>query len=197
MATLARVRTIFTGVAGTPWYSNQYFNATGAGIPIQPMVDAVNDFWTALRASIQSAVTWQVQGEVALIEDTTGNLVGLENVTGLGNTGSAADDALPWQTQLLIRLNTSNFIHSRRLRGHIYVPALGEGNNTAGVPSSALRAAADAAAEALIADVEAPLVVYSRKFAGTPNNPARVGSFASVDSAEVATKWSVLRSRRD
>jgi hypothetical protein len=200
MAKLARVRTIFTGVAGTPWYSNLYFHNDDATDTSTGCVAAVNAFWLAMRASIQSSVTWVVSGEVAQIESTTGTLVGISNVTALGNTGSAADDALPWQTQALIRLNTDTFINGRRLRGKIFFPGLGEGNNTLGVPSSALRGALDTATEALIADSASGLVVWSRPFvppADRPDLVARQGSFAFAQSADVSTKWSVLRSRRD
>lgn len=194
---LRRVRTVFTGVAGTPWYNNMYFNDSIAGDVSNGSVIAVNNFWTAIRGALSDNVSWVVQGEVPRIDEATGDLIGISNVTPLGNTGSAADDELPFQTQALIRLNTSAFIHSRRLRGRIFVPALGESNNVGGLPTSTLRASLDAAAEALIADAAAPLVVWSRPFAGTPENPPRIGSFSSVDSSDVSVKWAVLRSRRD
>jgi hypothetical protein len=51
--------------------------------------------------------------------------------------------------------------------------------------------------EVMIADPNAPLVVYSRPFAGTEKNPARLGSFGNVESADVSPRWAVMRSRRD
>ena len=54
MATLARVRTIFTGPAGSPWYSNLYFDAaTGTA---QNAADAAAPFWGAVDNLKKSTV---------------------------------------------------------------------------------------------------------------------------------------------
>jgi hypothetical protein len=200
MAKLARVRTVFAGVAGTPWYSNQYFHNDDAVDTSTACVAAVNAFWTAIRGALSDNVTWVVQGEVSQIESTNGQLIGITNVTALGNTGSSLDEELPFQTQALVRLNTNLFVNGRRVRGKIFVPALGEANNAGGLPTAALRTSLDAAAEALIADPGSGLVVWSRPFTPVPpaTTPApRQGSFAFAQSADVSVKWSVLRSRRD
>jgi len=88
-------------------------------------VNAVHTFWFTMKGAIQTGVTWTVQGEVAQIENTTGELVGIINVPSLTNVGTAADEALPWATQALVQLNTNDFVHSRRVRGRIFVPAMG------------------------------------------------------------------------
>jgi hypothetical protein len=188
---------LFSGVPGTPWYSNQYFNNSIAGDNSAAAVAAVNNFWTAMRGAISDNVSWTVQGDVAQIDEASGDLVGVQNVTSLTNTGASIDEELPFHTQALVTLNTNRFIHSRRLRGRVFIPGLGEANNFAGLPSSTLRAALDAAMEVMIADPNAPLVVYSRPFAGTEKNPARLGSFGNVESADVSPRWAVMRSRRD
>lgn len=197
MPPISRVRTVFTGVAGTPWYSNLYFSSPGGSASVTAAVNAVHTFWFTMKGAIQTGVTWTVQGEVAQIENTTGELVGIINVPSLTNVGTAADEALPWATQALVQLNTNDFVHSRRVRGRIFVPAMGEANNTGGVPSSGLRSSLDGAAEALIADAGCILEVWSRPYAGSEGNPARQGSSHVVQSADVSPKWSVLRSRRD
>lgn len=197
MTVMSRVRTVWTGVAGTPWYTNCYFSSPGGSTAPTASVAAMHAFWFAIKGAIQPTVTWTVSGEVAQIENTTGELVGIINVPSLTNVGTSADEALPWQTQALVQLNTNDFVHSRRVRGRIFVPALGEANNTGGVPSSGLRASLDTAAEALIADANCILEVWSRPWAGDESNPARAGSSHVVQSADVSTKWSVLRSRRD
>jgi hypothetical protein len=194
---MARVRTVFTGVAGTPWYSNLYWADDGAESGAEGYVEAVGAFWVALQGAISDNVSWIVQSEVAIIDEATGNLTGIETVPSTGSTGTASDEELPFQTQALVRLNTGEFVHNRRVRGRIFIPAMGESNNVGGLPSSGLRASLDAAAETLRTSNGGVMCVWSRPFAGKEGNPARTGTKHFVTSAEVSTQWAVLRSRRD
>jgi len=195
--TIARVRTVLTGVAGTPWYSNLYFVDEG-GTPIATTaVGWVNDMWTAAAGAISDNVDWLVQGEVAQIDEATGLLTGITTVADESGGGTATDDELPFQTQALTRWLTDDFVHGRRLRGRLFWPGMGESNNTGGVPSSGLRAALSTYSNDLVSDSAGTLVVWSRPFAGTEGNPARVGSYGLVTGTSISTKWATLRTRRD
>jgi hypothetical protein len=195
--TMARVRTIFTGVAGTPWYSNLYF-ADDGGTPIgSSAVGWVGDMWTAAGGAISNNLAWTIEAEVAQIDESDGELTGLTVTAGETGGGSASDDELPWQTQALGTWATDAFVHGRRVRGRLFWPGMGESNNTAGVPTSGLRAALAGYMNDLITDSAGTLVVWSRPFEGTEDNPARTGTYHLVTGASVSAKWSVLRTRRD
>lgn len=199
--TLARVRTVMVGVAGTPWYSNLYFMDDGGTSVAPQAVAAVGTFWTTMAAAISNNVTGTVQGEVARINEVDGQLTGVENVTPVAFAGGNTDDELPWQTQLLGRTFTAGFVNGRRVRGRIFIPGMVENNNAVGVPVASLQTSLQNALNALIAEPNTILAVWARPFAGdpaaVPPKPARLGTKYAVVTASVSPIWSVLRSRRD
>lgn len=195
--TMARVRTVFTGVAGTPWYSNLYFANDGGVDGSGTFVGQTNVYWNAIKGAINNQITWTVEGDVPQIDEVTGNLVGVTSVSPQTGTMTGSDDPLPWATQALVRLNTNAFVHNRNVRGRIFIPGCGETNSADGNVASGLVSALDTATNNLIGAVTDLLVVWSRPFAGSEGNPARLGSYHFVETASTDTKWSVLRSRRD
>lgn len=187
MATLERVRTVFTGVAGTPWYSNMYFdNGVGeAGL----YVEFVLDFWTTVANSIYSSVDFVVEDAVVIIEDTTGEIVGAGTGEGGGGSGQSGMDPVPYATQLQINWLTGVYLGGRQLRGKTYVPGLTESSYTLGLVSAGARTIVQGAADELIGSggANGAFRVYS---------PTR-GTSAVIDSATIPNKPAVLRSRRD
>lgn len=195
---LLRVRTVLTGVAGTPWYTNTYFSDPLTGTAEQDAVNAMGAFWNTMDTYIDNTVSGQVQGDVLRIDETDGTVLGLEAATPVAVAGGNTSDPLPYMTQGLGRLSTAGIVHNRLVRGRIIVPGPTEDQNgTAGVPASTYISTLQTAMDALIADANTALVVWSRPFAGTEGNPARSGSIHLVTGASVAPYWSVLRSRRD
>lgn len=195
--TIARVRTVLTGVAGTPWYSNLYF-ADDGGTPVGTLaVGWVNDMWTAAAGAISNNVTWEVQGEVAQLDESDGELTGITMVASEAGAGTASDEELPFQTQALTRWLTDAFVHGRRVRGRLFWPGMGESNNAGGQPTSGLRAALSGYSNDLVSDSGGTLVVWSRPFAGTEFNPARLGTYHLVTGTSISTTWATLRTRRD
>lgn len=188
MTTLSRVRTVFTGVAGTPWYSNLYFTwVTGEA---QNLVDAVDDFWTVIIGQINGAVTGTVEGSVAQINDATGDITSVESVTPgtIDFTGSGA--VLPPANQTVINLHTGTYVAGREIRGKIFVPGLiAAASATDGSPSSGFLVAQKGAADALVAATSSagPLRVYS---------PTHATS-AVVTATSSMSQFAVMRSRRD
>lgn len=186
---MRRIRTVWSGVAGTPWYSNHYF-AFSPGT-VQLTLDAVEDFWIAVNGAICNEVFWQIESDVAVVDEATGDITSIETGTGGGGQGANTNDPLPWATQGLINWLTGQFSNGRQVRGKTYVPGLCEdGNTTGGVMSSGLQTTIQGAADGLIADADSGgfnLQVYTRVNTGD----------VEVASASVPTKWAVLRSRRD
>jgi hypothetical protein len=128
------------------------------------------------------------------IEATTGVLTGTFTGTTPGTvTGTFASDALPRQTQGLVRIGTNTVVNGRRLRGRLFIPGPGEGDNdTGGTPSSGYTTAVTSAFAGLLtvgATTSLP-VVWHRP------GPGGAGASSLWTSVTTAPTWSVLRSRR-
>ena len=194
---IARVRTVFTGVAGTPWYSNIYFMDDGA-TPIGTLaIGWVADYWNAHKPGITSQVSWSVLSEVVTLDEATGDLESVYTGTSSPNTGSASGQPLPWATQVLARQGTAGIVHNRRVRGRIFIPGFTEDSTTTGRVPSATQTAVAAAGTALVAASTSLWVVWSRPFAGTEDNPARDGTRWQVTGNSCWDQFAVQRSRRD
>ena len=186
---LLRVRTVFTGVTGSPWLSTLYFlpeavDATQADA--DAAVVKAGDFWDALRPQISSLVSFLSEPQVADLA-LSGEQVGAFSTTPVGATGQAAGDPLPYATQGLMRLFTPSFINGRQVRGRAFIPGGVEAASTAGVPIGAYTTAANAAGTALLGGVGPQLAVWSRTYAAA----------SAVASVSTWSQWAVLRSRRD
>lgn len=188
MAILRRVRSVATGVAGTPWYTNLYFTwVTGT---TQAHIDVVRDWWTNLAGSLDNSVLWTVEGDCSLVDDTTGQVTGIESATARTVNGTSATAALPPATQILLNTFTSTFVGGRQLRGKIYVPGLVASTSDAnGAPVAATKTLVLAQGNLLISasSTPGPLRVWSKKN----------GMSAVVNAVSTPSKFAVLRSRRD
>jgi len=185
--TVARIRTVFTGVAGSPAYSNLYFGAdsTDAG----NCQAAVFGMWENLLNAIQAGVVITMENPIPIIDVATGETTDV--AVGDGGTATAADsgDPLPGMVNGLVQLHTGLFIGGRELRGRSFVPYPTEAANDAGVPDSDyINAMQDA-----FNDMRDPLgdgasfCVYSKTHAQAQ----------TVSGLSAWTKFASLRSRRD
>lgn len=198
---VARIRTIFTGVAGTPWYSNQYFLDDGATPVAQDAADWVGAFWTGLAGNLPSGLDWSIEPLVPSYDEATGDLTAQTAITSPTGGGSNAAETLPFPTQGLIRLRTEGIVNNRAVHGRIFVPGPGENVNSGGVPSASYITALQTAIDSLLTSSVNTLCVWARPFAGDPladpPKPARAGTKHAVMAADVWTNWAVMRSRRD
>lgn len=188
MAVLRRVRTVFTGVAGTPWYSNLYFDA-GVGSP-DIEIDLVRDFWTTLNTAWGTGITATIEGDVARIESTTGQVVGIDSGTALTVAGAGTGTKLPPATQGVLHLFTSSFVGGRQLRGKVFIPGLIQSiSDGLGAPNTSLKTLFLNAGNTLMtaSNTSGNWQVWSKK-----NLVA-----ADVTSLSTPSKFGVLRSRRD
>lgn len=187
MVMMRRVRTVWSGVAGSPYYTNMYFTfvqdqAVAAGT-------AVDLFWDALKAGIDTGVTARVEAEQAIVDDATGDTVDTETSGVAFETfGEDPGDPMPGFTQGLVRWQTATFVGGRRIKGRTFIPAVTEGSNQNGVPVAGY---VDRFPDAI-----GDLIDSSSSF-----GPLRIFSRTNLTSAVVisgslAPSWSVLRSRR-
>nr|CRY97428.1 hypothetical protein [uncultured prokaryote] len=183
---LYRVRSIGSGVAGAPYYSNHHF-LLGEGTDAVTGVQAVGAFWSALIPVLNSGYRVEVEGTVAEINVQSGDVVGQVQVDPLVRTGTAAGSDLPPASQARIRWLTGVFASGRQIAGATYVPALTVAALTSdGLIGSTTRTALSAAAAALIGTGNG-FSVYS---------PTR-GLTPPVTVADIPRDFAVLRSRRD
>ena len=186
---ILRVRTLFTGVTGSPWLSTNYFvGATPA--PTQAEANAavvkVGAFWTAMRPLTSSLVSFATDANVAVME-LDGTLTGGFATTPVTGTGTSVADMLPIANQGLIRWLTNVFVGGRQVRGRTFVPGQTETSSGAGIPTATWLGTVAPLAVTLAATGPPSLVVWSETHA----------SAQAVASSSVWTQWAVLRSRRD
>jgi hypothetical protein len=150
--------------------------------------------WEGVKAIMSTTVTIDYDPICIAVEATTGALTGaFAGTDPLSSTGADSGDALPRQTQALLRLATSSVVGGRRLRGRLFIPGMVETSNTStgqvvGTTVSTLTTAGSTILAAG-ATASAP-VIWHRPEAGAG------GVSALITGVSCATTWSVLRSRR-
>jgi hypothetical protein len=194
-----RVRTVFTGVAGAPWLSTQFYESGGAltSGEADEARAAVAAFWNSIRVHINDLVTIRTEGVVDGLDEDSGELV--ESFVGSDVTvvGSAAGDPLPVATQGVLRLNTGVVINGRRVRGKIFVPGMVETQNTEGVPIASFLTALSTAGSFLFSASPPSIAVYHRPVRPSPTAPPTGGQFVTANSTTPLPYWGSVRSRRD
>lgn len=184
MASIFRVRTVMTGVAGSPFYSNLFFDATTV-TPTQ-VTNGVTELWTDLLSSIATGLTIVVEAEVAVVDDSTGQITDTAFGTPSTQSSGGSGESLPTATQGLIRTRTGTYVNGREIRGRMFVPRPSESSNNFGAPNTTyVNALAGAAAN--LVDTGLDWVCWSRSS----------GQSAPIVSVSAWNQFAVLRSRRD
>lgn len=194
MGDVYRVRTVFTGVTGTPWLSTQFFEtvdppslaeATAAQLKVR-------NFVNGYISAVSSTVSIAVQSTVDLLSETSGDLVDSFECGPFAGVGTLAGDPLPWAVQGSMRINTGVVRNGRRVRGKVFLPGATENVNTAGAPTATYIADVNSAGATLLAAPASPgLCVWRR-----PVNGAG-GEAVTANGVDTLGYWAVLRSRRD
>ena len=191
------VRSVATGVAGSPYYTNLYFNGDPGNVNIA--LGRVRQFWVDLAGVMRTGLVTNVESEVRVIDpasgDVTNILVGGEQ-TAVASSGSGA--IAPPATQGLIRLQTSGLRLNRQVQGRIFIPGVTSAAVSAqGTALTAYQTTLTNAAAALRATTSGvQLVVWSRPrpLIGPVGLP---GQASPVTGASAWQEFAVLRSRRD
>jgi hypothetical protein len=189
MATMYRVRTLWTGTPVVDGITTLHYDAAGGSA--QDAIDATADLfstWTPFLAALQIG---RVDETVDLIDMATGSLTGQTvGVTAdIPTTGS--EEALSPANQMLVRLHTDAFLNGRQVKGRIFVPGLTELANVGGgfVDGSLISGSASALGSWVSGADAVPVVWHRPKTPGT-------GAFFPVLSATIWPTWAILKNRR-
>nr|CRY97399.1 hypothetical protein [uncultured prokaryote] len=185
-----------TGVTGSPWYTNHYFDAAGIPLVCQQKVE---DFWALVAVGMNNDVDIVVQGTLLLIDEETGVIDSADVLSDIALSGSNADDVLPPGTQGLVTWRTGTYAYGRPVAGRTFIPGFTEGNSLDGSPSGSTVSAMNAAAAAMISpDPDAQFGIWTRpRYTDTrPPLLNRAGLFSPAVAGSGLTEWSSLRTRR-
>jgi len=204
---MMRVRVVGTGWTGAPGLGTHNFRSDGDSEgDAQLCVARVRAAYDDAKALWPSGVSWQVQSEVDVVNETTGETISTWAPAAPAVVNGAGPDTsrLPIATALLVKYGTSTFLSGRRIQGRSFIsPLYSQMGDGVGTPTEPARALGIAFGDALMDAGLTPLpfVVWRRPRAAdpdaTPPVTARDGALAVVTSVTVPDKFAVLRSRRD
>lgn len=204
MVNILRVKARWSGFSGAPGFSVLHFRdfGTGEGGGSDPTAEQavaaatkVRTFFDTIKLRIPQGVSIQIEPDVEMIEDTTGDLVdsftaGTQAIVDGGATGSSYSGA----TGAVVNFRTGSIKNGRRIRGRLFLVPLASNVFAEGVINPGILPDFQAAADALVDSTGSPdLGVYSR-----PSSTAATdGRWVIATSANVPNLSAVLRSRRD
>lgn len=201
MATVYRVRAVWSGFQGAPGYSNFSFQDLTTETSRNNAGAAVKAFFTALANHLSTAWTVSVLGEITEWDMATGQLTGASTMTTIptGQVGTGTPAPYAGGSGLCVTWKTGVIFQGRRVVGRTFiVPALGcyeaDGTLTAGAI-----AAANTAANGLIGATGAEFCIWAKQFTKPTDGtkPVQVGgAIAPVTSHSTKDMASQLRSRR-
>nr|CRY96783.1 hypothetical protein [uncultured prokaryote] len=192
---MLRTRVVWTGVAGTPYYSNFFFVGDGA-TSAEDAQDATIEWASQVKGIVTPSLSLQVESEVTEINAVTGEIVSAYDVAGSTSVGTATGEPLPFRTQVLTYFGTTAYRSGRRVRGRSFAGGICEPNNVDGVgPSEIVREAIQDVYVDTLGSMAASHGVWSRPRAATDTKPALPGEINSVTSYQTRPTWSSLRTR--
>lgn len=190
-----RIQARWSGFTGAPGYSAFHFDAAtaGAGPTPQACADAVRTLLVSWGNYLPGGVSVAVESEVQRLEESTGTLIGFEQVTPGSAVSGSGTSSYSAATGAVIIWNTAGVRRGRRIQGRSFVvPVSGAALTSTGQISTPAQTALQSGATAFADSITGP-VVWAR-----PSGPgASDGQIASITAARVPTKVAVLRSRRD
>lgn len=187
---MARVRTLITGVGGSPYYLTGYFEAPG-GDPndyAEAWHQFVGNGITGQTASYPISATLTTEANLQVVDPVSGDVQGFLESEQIVTSGSSTSPMLPPSNQYLVRFTTGVYIDGRQVRGRTYIPCPSLAGATAqGTVSAGDRIALTDRGQALIDDPDSNFVIWSKK-----NQ-----RWHSAVNADCWSQYAVLRSRRD
>ena len=187
---MAKVQTVLTGVAGSPYYMNGYFDLTVG--TAQDMIDAWHTFVVGAIGSDTSnyptGALIRTDGTLQVVNPVDGAVEAL--VTGAPQTsgGIGTGPVLPPSNQALVRWRTGIYVDRREVRGRTNIPAQFEAASTVlGQVEPAYINGYTDRGQTLIDDENTNFVVWSKKN----------GQWQPAVTASCWEQFAILRSRRD
>lgn len=214
MTELLRVKLRWSGFVGAPGYSVFHFrdfDTGGGGDPTtqaqaQAAAGRVRNFFNGTKFLFPNTVTFHIENDVEIIEDTTGEIQGYHNVTGLTDVVGEAGASTGYSAAVgaVVNWRTNAVRRGRRLRGRTFLVPLSSTcyENNGSLNASCLTALNTAAAGLIATTASEPeLGVYARphRTKNTDGSWTTVpdGEWADVTAFNVPDMTAVLRSRRD
>jgi hypothetical protein len=201
MASMYRVRSLWTGFSGAPGYTNMYFGTTDpllAGASLA--VSDVRAFWQSIVSLFPDDVQINVEANVQVVDDATGLIENELSATPVSSVNGSATTGYAAPVGASIEWRTAAYVNGRRVKGRTYVvPILGGSFETDGTLGPTQLGLLQTSAAAFIA-AASNFVVWHRPreaSAGPPPVSASAGSLHLVTAASVSDRAAVLRSRRD
>lgn len=185
MASISRVRTVMTGVAGSPYYSNFYYLTNGA--TAQQVIDVTEGFWNNILQHMSDDLAGTVEGEVPIIDEVTGDIIAVQNGNPQTFQGVSTDDVLPPATQGLARWTTGQYRNGRQVRGRTFIPGLTDPVSEFGRPRPAFITDLQASIDFVVDNPTVTHVVWSKSN----------GVALATTAGSVWSEFASLRSRRD
>lgn len=199
MAPILKVKIKWSGFAGGPGYTNLFFRDI-AGTPSQTTADnaalKAGNFCSYVRSHLPIEAILQVQNDVEVIEETTGELANVFTVaTSPPLPGEAPSAPYSAASGAVVTWRTAGVRNGRRVRGRTFLVPLA---NSAYQSDGTLSAAAITSLNTNLANFLAPsgsanFGVYARPTSATATD----GIFHQATGFSVPDKVAVLRSRRD
>lgn len=198
---LVRVQTVWTGVAGAPYYTNLYCIGPLATNNGNDLATAWHVFLASLTTNLASPMVAQVDPELLEFNEVDGVVTGAGSTVQTPIAFTGTTDALPRMTQALVQWTTAGIVHNRRVKGRTFIPGVLElQNSVSGLPAPQIGTPLQTAIDTLLSTMSGRMRIWSREVKAanaTPTIPARPGSAWPVLSGKVSPQWAVLRSRRD
>jgi hypothetical protein len=201
MATVYRVRAVWSGFAGAPGYSNFSFSDLTTDAARNAAGAAVKGLFTGIAANLSPNWTITVQPEVTEWDVATGQLTGASAMTTppTPQTGTGTAVAYAGGSGACITWKTSVIFNGRRVTGRTFMVPLVGAFEVDGTLSGATLAAFTSSANAFVATAGADVAVWAKQMTKPTDGskPVQIGgTVASVTSIAVKDMASQLRSRR-
>ena len=201
MATVYRVRALWSGFPGAPGYTNFSYadlttdalrNAAGA---------SVRTFFTGISAYLNNAWSIQVQPEVTEYDMVSGQLTGATLMTSVPSVqiGTGGTAVYAGGSGMCVTWKTGVIYNGRRVIGRTFIVPAVSCYETDGTLLAAAQTALTSAATGLISNVGTELCVWAKTFTKPTDDtkPVQIGGLLPpVVATSVKDMASQLRSRR-
>lgn len=192
MAALYRLTVRMDGWPGAPGYMTFYCKTP------TPFRSSVIAFIDTIKGSMPSLVSFTVPNEIDVLEDTTGELTGIETEGTVYSTAGAASGGFASPTGACVTWITNAFVNGRRVKGRTFVVPLAVGayDNDGTLLGTVVTAFRNAAVTLF---TSCDLAVWHRPTVDrttTPPTKNADGAGEEVTGSTVADRAAVLKSRR-
>lgn len=189
-----RITVRWSGFTGAPGYTNLHFGDLASGDGARDGWERSVAFFNEFNDLLPNDVSWLVEGEAAVLDEQTGQIVDYQTVSERPTPGSGGSPGgYSAASGAVITWNTAGVRNGRRVRGRTFLVPLGGGayENDGTLSPSTISTLNSAAQELTGENFDSSFGVFSR-----PSNGGD-GGFYEVTGFRVPDMSAVLRSRRD